>query len=228
MMWLDPEGNNASELTDMHAKWSEKGAHEFIPKTINYSGMGANQQSRGPPGASYQRMPGPGMTAGWGGGYGMQMHNWGAASSSQMPPEGTWNLPSAPAMPPSYMGHGTGSATGVSQSTTEAKSYTFLAAWNLATYTSEDLRNDLLEIDFHAERCQDLGNGSFLLTFSEPWHAKSLVVSLDGTGEHLRTQQNELIRMATYSYDTGKWSSEDVPASIKSQVQIPLPAEQLM
>merc|ERR1712014_190140 len=114
-------------------------------------------------------------------------------------------------------GHGTSSASGVSSSMVAAKTYTFLAAWNLATYTSEDLRNDLLEIDFHAERCQDMGNGSFLLTFSEPWHAKSLVVSLDGTSEHLRTQHKELIRMATYSFDTGKWTSEDVPGIIKSQ-----------
>eukprot|EP00930_Biecheleria_cincta_P089480 TRINITY_DN78795_c0_g1_i1.p1 TRINITY_DN78795_c0_g1~~TRINITY_DN78795_c0_g1_i1.p1 ORF type:complete len:245 (+),score=47.23 TRINITY_DN78795_c0_g1_i1:98-736(+) len=212
----------------MHAKWSEKGAHEFVPKSVNYSGMGANQQSRvgqqRGPGAAYQRMAGPAMGGGWGAQSGMQMHGWG--NTGGMPPEGQWGMPAVPPQPPSYVGHGAASSniSGVSA----AGSYTFLAAWNLGSYTSEGLRNDLLEIDFHAERCQDLGDGSFLLTFSEPWHAKSLVVSLDGTHEHLKTQNEQPIRMATYSFDMGKWSSEDVPGVIQSQLSMNTQIDQMM
>eukprot|EP00931_Biecheleriopsis_adriatica_P066561 TRINITY_DN40891_c0_g1_i1.p1 TRINITY_DN40891_c0_g1~~TRINITY_DN40891_c0_g1_i1.p1 ORF type:complete len:265 (-),score=36.87 TRINITY_DN40891_c0_g1_i1:110-787(-) len=208
----------------MHAKWSEKGALEFVPASMH----GASVKSRtgpgnqmGPPGAGYRGMgQPPAMGTGWGGGPpGMQMQGgWGGMSSTGgMPPEGQWNVPNAHAQGrgrQNFVGMGPpGSSVSGTQGQAMPKHPTFVAVWNVSPmYSEQDLASEIMEWDFEPHRCQAVSQGTFLLMFTQSWHANSLVVSLDGTNDVLKCAGDQLTRMATYIYETGKWSAEDVPA----------------
>ncbi|CAE8600051.1 unnamed protein product, partial [Polarella glacialis] len=211
-MWMDPQGND-SGLSDMHTKWAEKGAHEFVPVSLSgFSGSAPVSSQQGPPGPGFRGMGQSGM-GGWGGGPGMGMAagNWGGMGA-----EAPWGMPGQQMGQSGFVGMGASGPSGapvlksLAAAPVPAKSNTLVVVWNLSPdYKPKELKHDLAEIDFTTERCQDILEGSFLLRFAEVWHANALVVSLDGTNECLRTAlADQPIRMATYSVEAGKWSAE--------------------
>jgi len=218
---MDPAGNVGS-LSDMHAKWSEKGAHEFVPVSLgNYGGAaqssrGGQQMVRGAAGFRGMNQTSA-MAGGWGNAApGMQMQGGWRNMTGAMAPEGQWNVPGAQSRGQNFVGMG---PSGASVPGAGAQKF-MVAVWNLsADYTSQALKSELLEIDFHVDRCHDVERGAYLLEFSEVWHANALVVSLDGTQEILRTSAKNPIRMASYFIDGGKWSAEDVPLEIQKAHQ---------
>mmetsp|Transcript_93397 Transcript_93397/g.166138 ORF Transcript_93397/g.166138 Transcript_93397/m.166138 type:complete len:229 (-) Transcript_93397:62-748(-) len=220
-MWM---AGDVGSLSDMHAKWAEKGGHEFVPVSLNYGGAagGVAQSSRGRQqmahgAVSFRGMNQNGqMAGGWGNAPpGMQMQGGWRNMPGTMAPEGQWAVSAGQSQGQNFVGMGPpgSSVSGAQQ--------TFLVAvWNLSNdYTSQAVKADLLDIDFHVDRCHDVDRGAFLLEFSEVWHANALVVSLDGTQEHLRTTGPAPIRLSSYSMETGKWSSEDVPLAIQQAQQ---------
>ena len=107
------------------------------------------------------------------------------------------------------------------------KPWVVLVIWNLdPDYTVEELRRDLLEIDFdpawvgrfkNAEVHED--QAAFLITFkySEKYLANSLWIALDRTRGYLNVcgdgdgEVDKPIRVAKFDGDTSTWSSGDAP-----------------
>jgi len=220
----------SAKLSDMHATWIEKGAQEFVPGVGNVSSSPnagsnpavrthANQQR-----AAQQRamlrgdggfgQMGPGMASGFG-------PNWGQAMNNFMGnAEGQWAMPQQ--MPASFpqMGDSAAGAMKAPIPPPPAPPKTYAAVWNLSTdYTSKVIKEMLEDVDFAPDTCAEVEEGSFLLTFSTSWLAGALSVSLDGSREVLKTQDEKLIRVATYGVESPKWSTEDVPQSVQRVLQ---------
>lgn len=165
---------------------------------------------------------------------------WGAMANGGPPPDVQWSMAGAgPGMVPtpgSMFGHGYGPASHQSHGTNAqspssqslpneaapSKPFTIVVAWNLSPeYTRETLKNELLDIDFHPEKCDDLPlAGAFVLWFSEVWHAEALIVSLDDTEEHLSPRQGERLRLARWTSDSPSWGAKEkahreVPAALQ-------------
>merc|ERR1712176_1246392 len=92
--------------------------------------------------------------------------------------------------------------------TAAAKVDTYVAAWNFnEEYTEDELRQQLLDVDFHPDEvlaCEDI-HGAFILRFADSWHANALIVSLDGTSEHLSPCVGETLRLAKWSVEPSEW-----------------------
>lgn len=215
-MW---DQGNATQLSDVHAKWNEKGAHEFIPSLTGQSNRGYGMSKRRQQG---QDMMGSLAAANWGNATALQMQGgWTAMGGAALGTEAQWGMNGSMGQGASYLTVGQGPAVssglkGMTSQTAAAAS-TLVLAWNLDNaYKQKDIINELAKIDFSVERCVEVleGSGSFLLLFAEVWHAKALVVSLDGTQEHLKTQQDQEIRLAVIDPEKMKWSAEDIPGPL--------------
>eukprot|EP00927_Polykrikos_kofoidii_P041362 TRINITY_DN35271_c0_g1_i1.p1 TRINITY_DN35271_c0_g1~~TRINITY_DN35271_c0_g1_i1.p1 ORF type:complete len:324 (-),score=54.37 TRINITY_DN35271_c0_g1_i1:117-1088(-) len=96
--------------------------------------------------------------------------------------------------------------------------------WNLEpSYSKQELEDALLEIDFLPEQvitCNDLLEGSFLFFYAEKHMANAVVVSLDGTREHLR-HNGEKLRLAKWNATTSQWSKEaaELPPQLQRSLQ---------
>jgi len=229
-------------ISDLHDKWIENGENEFVPGAgaagaapdfLSLHGGYANvhggqrgcgagrnklamHSTRGQPlqpqmAAYAMGLPHPQ--------YGMVPGAW-VPVGPGMPPEGVapgWHFHGARPM------HGLGShmlqhgSASAQSKTAAAKVYTYVVAWNFKEYNEEVLREQWLDIDFHPDdvwACQGI-LGAFILRFADSWRANALIVSLDGTSEHLSPCTGEMLRLAKWSAELPVWSAEDVPPELQ-------------
>lgn len=201
MAGTGPAGGAGSHLGDMIAAWTAKGAPEFVP---------------GPPAGP----TGPLASSGGPGGAGVP---------------GRWPMPSPPlpgpwqGMPggmgqdmpwPSPMGPGMGAVSGAQQNAQRLPpARTLVVAWNLSpTYSNQDLLHHALEnIDFtpaEMRPCKDVA-GSYVFWYNEGWQANALIVSLDGTSEHLKSNGNP-VHLSKWNIEEEKFTmgAEEVPEEL--------------
>mmetsp|Transcript_57680 Transcript_57680/g.126267 ORF Transcript_57680/g.126267 Transcript_57680/m.126267 type:complete len:193 (-) Transcript_57680:117-695(-) len=179
----------ASALSDMHAKWSEKGAHEFVPTNPQSfaNKAPAMRPPRGP--QNMGRMP-P-----------MAMQNPWAAANMNFMPEGQWNVQAQFAKGSAY----------------SAVKRNFAAVWNLkADYRALELQMCLNNHDFYPE-CQEVDPGSFILIFEKTWQSAAFAISFDDSSDILKTAGGKA-HTASFSNETGKWSKEDIPMKVHQKV----------
>jgi len=231
-------------ISDLLDKWIENGETEFVPGAVTagapadflslhggyasvHGGQRASATGRNKPAMHNTRgqpLP-PQMAAAYGMGlphpqYGMVQGAW-VPVGPGMPPEGVvpgWHVPGAGLM------YGLGShmlqqgSASAQPKTIAAKVNTYVAAWNLKEdYTEELLQQQLLDIDFHPNdiwACQGI-SGAFILQFADSWHANALIVSLDGTSEHLSPCTGEMLRLAKWTVEPPQWGAEDVPPELQ-------------
>eukprot|EP00437_Effrenium_voratum_P025800 CAMPEP_0181417806 /NCGR_PEP_ID=MMETSP1110-20121109/11230_1 /TAXON_ID=174948 /ORGANISM="Symbiodinium sp., Strain CCMP421" /LENGTH=195 /DNA_ID=CAMNT_0023540767 /DNA_START=1 /DNA_END=588 /DNA_ORIENTATION=+ len=185
---MDRAGTSA--LSDMHQKWSEKGAQEFVPglgiynAAANANRNGQHVNNRMLDVSGIQMPPMGYMPA--------QMQSW----NMGMMPEGQWSMQS-------YQ---------PSESPTKPRSY--VALWNVSPdYNTQELQKTLNGIDYYPE-CQEAEAG-FLLSLAESHQAASLAISLDGSNELKSTGQ---ICAAVFNPESDQWSKQDVPSSIQQKL----------
>uniref|UniRef100_A0A7S4PXP3 Uncharacterized protein n=1 Tax=Alexandrium monilatum TaxID=311494 RepID=A0A7S4PXP3_9DINO len=220
----------SSQLSDMHARWSEKGAQEFVPKGLNaapgYTGMHPTQMAApwsGSPMTNGMRMP---------------MPHWAMAANGGPPHDTQWSVPGISHVMDTPPGHALGNnmhplvpqqsqTLPSNESAAPLKPNTFVVAWNLSpNYTREKLENELFEIDFHPKKCKDVVDGAFLLEFLEEWHADALIVSLDDTEEHLAPCEGERLRLAKLAgSDSLTWMPREPPSPLRRALPRLLQAE---
>lgn len=231
---VDASFGQSAKLSDMHATWIEKGAQEFVPgEGIVCSSPNAGSNPAVRTHANQQRAAqqramlrgdggfgqmGPGMGGAYGPGWGQAMNNFMGNA------EGQWSMPQQ--MPTSFPQMGDSAAGAMKTPIPPPPApKTYAAVWNLSTdYTSKVIKEMLEDVDFAPDTCAEVEEGSFLLTFSTSWLAGALSVSLDGSREVLKTQDEKLIRVATYGVESPKWSTEDVPQSVQRALQQKLAA----
>jgi len=213
------DAGGGSQITDMHAAWSAKGAQEFVPAQAGSSAGGRHAHQM----HSNQ----------------LGMHMAHAAYMPYMQMPNRWPLMAMPRPMgmgmndmilggPLHFGAGFPGVMGpaskqAAQTAAAPKPKAVVAVWNLsAEYDKPALQHDLDELDFFPEKlamCRS-GSGSAssssaLLLYNEFWFAHALVVSIDGS-QDLLNNSSESVKAATWSYDNLKWSSEDVPTEVDS------------
>lgn len=189
-------------LSDMHAKWSEKGAQEFVPAHFRGGGFPQGGQ-RGPAGAGPAGYPG--MTAG-----ASVPGNWRMWIQGSSAPHGEagWDIPSHNFVAKEQPGPD------------QPTQRWLVVGWNLSPrYSENDVLAALREFDFEPERCRALTKEAHLMWFTEEWHANSLIVSLDGTKEYLDSCNSEPVRFAMINPGLAKFSAEDVPTHLLPSVR---------
>mmetsp|Transcript_123042 Transcript_123042/g.244909 ORF Transcript_123042/g.244909 Transcript_123042/m.244909 type:complete len:239 (-) Transcript_123042:91-807(-) len=224
-------------ISDLHDRWIENGENEFVPGVVAGSaamdfmgipgGYGNAHGGRKPVlhGARGQPLPSQMVAA----------YQMGLPHPQYGMVQGTW-VPVGPGMPPEGMvpswhfrnhGHMLGVSSpmlqpGSASSQPKATAKTYVAAWNFQEeYTETELRQQLLDIDFHPDdvwACPAI-HGAFILRFADSWHANALIVSLDGTSEHLSPCTGETLRLAKWSMEPPMWSADDVPAELQREAQ---------
>jgi len=174
----------------------------------------------GHPGPAYPGMSGP-MPQRWGGpmsmpGHWPQMPNGDAAwQAGRAGPNGA---PVFAAMRNGTLPHGSGQPA--SDRSPQMAPKTLVVVWNLnPAYKDQDLQQDLLEIDFTPEKlqaCTDVA-GVYVLWYDEVWLADALVISIDGTHDHLKNN-GEPLRLCKWNPDLAEGDTGEIPDHIRSAV----------